>query len=146
MSLFTVNVGLAVGLSVAIVFMIILIGVPICVVVAVYSSNRRRLVTRTRLVATTPATGTTVVTSAGNTSFSAAPTAYPAQPNPGFYPSQPPPAPYSTYPPQASYPGQPQEKHGEAPPSYDAAIMYPPQVAILTSNGYSRTSDKAHSQ
>ena len=132
--------GLAVGLSVAIVFMLILIGVPICVVVAVYSSNRRRLVTRTRFVATTPATGTTVVTSAGNTSFSTAPTAYPAQPNPGFYPSQPPPAPYS------AYPGQPQERHGEAPPSYDAATMYPPQVAILTSNGYSRTSDEGHSQ
>ncbi|CAI8034981.1 Vitellogenin receptor [Geodia barretti] len=61
-----VNVGLAVGLSVAICFILIIVGVPVCVVVTVYWSNRRRQrLVRTRIVGTTPIGGgaTTVVSS-----------------------------------------------------------------------------------
>ncbi|CAI8020988.1 Alpha-tectorin [Geodia barretti] len=109
-----VNVGLAVGLSVAICFILIIVGVPVCVVVTVYWSNRRRQrLVRTRIVGTTPIGGgaTTVVSSTGNTSFSATPTAYPAQQP--YYPAQPPPAPYPS---QPAYSTQPQKKYGEAPP------------------------------
>ncbi|CAI8034977.1 Sortilin-related receptor [Geodia barretti] len=62
----TFNVGLAVGLSVAICFILIIVGVPVCVVVTVYWSNRRRQrLVRTRIVGTTPIGGgaTTVVSS-----------------------------------------------------------------------------------
>jgi hypothetical protein len=120
-----VNVGLAVGLSVAICFLLIIVGVPVCVVVTVYWSNRRRQrLVRTRVVATTPIGGgaTTVVSSTGNTSFSATPTAYPAQQP--YYPTQPPPAPYPS---QPAYSTQPQMKYGGGPPSYEAANAYPPQ-------------------
>jgi hypothetical protein len=122
----TSNVGLAVGLSVAICFILIIVGVPVCVVVTVYWSNRRRQrLVRTRIVGTTPIGGgaTTVVSSTGNTSFSATPTAYPAQQP--YYPTQPPPAPYPS---QPTYSAQPQMKYGEAPPSYhETANAYPPQ-------------------
>ncbi|CAI8021007.1 Vitellogenin receptor [Geodia barretti] len=120
-----VNVGLAVGLSVAICFILIIVGVPVCVVVTVYWSNRRRQrLVRTRIVGTTPIGGgaTTVVSSTGNTSFSATPTAYPVQQP--YYPTQPPPAPYPS---QPAYSTQPQMKDGEAPPSYETASTYPPQ-------------------
>ena len=122
-SLFSVNVaGLVVGLTFGVIFLLCIVGVPICIgVVICYTTNKsshRPL--RTHVVATTPATGATVVTS-NQTTSTANPNLY-AQPQ---YPQQPqPPVLYS----QPQYPQQPQQpvykdaqlSFQEAPPSYDA--------------------------
>ena len=58
----TVNIGLAVGLSVGIFVLLLFIGVPICIfgIVFCVSANRRRPTVRTQVVPTTSG-GTTVV-------------------------------------------------------------------------------------
>ena len=107
-SLFTVNVaGLAVGLTVGLIFLLFIVGVPICIgVIICYTTNKSsRRALRTHVVATTPATGTTVVTSNQTTSTA----------NPNLYA-------------QPQYPQQPQQpvykdaqlSFQEPPPSYDA--------------------------
>ena len=102
--LHTVNVGLAVGLSVGLTSLLLFIGIPICVIlVGVFMANRRsRPIARTHIVATTPTAGTTVVTAAQTTS-AAAPATQPLQ---QYYPAEfktgpqeaPPPYPGSSYP------------------------------------------------
>ena len=90
----TVNIGLAVGLSVGIFFLLLFIGVPICIfgIVFCVSANRRRPTVRTQVVSTTSG-GTTVV--AANQSAASAHV-------------NPPP------------PQQQQTAYKEAPPSYTA--------------------------
>ena len=101
------NVGLAVGLSVGLTFMSLIIGIPICFgVIVCYKVHRSRRPLQDNVVATTPATGATVVTPNQTT-----PTA-----NPNVYV-------------QSQHPQQPQEAVYEdvqfgsqvALPSYDAA-------------------------
>ena len=119
-SLFSVNVaGLVVGLTFGVIFLLCIVGVPICIgVVICYTTNKSsQRPLQTRVVATTPATGPTVVTSNQTTSMTN-PNLY-AQPQ---YPQQPqPPVLYT----QPQYPQQPAYKDAqlsfqEAPPSYDA--------------------------
>ena len=90
----TVNIGLAVGLSVGIFFLLLFIGLPICIfgIVFCVSANRRRPTVRTQVVSTTSG-GTTVV--AANQSAASA------------HVNPPPP--------------QQQTAYKEAPPSYTAA-------------------------
>ena len=76
-----VNVGLAVGLSVGLTFLLLFIGIPICVIVVgvcVAANRRSRPIARTHIVATTPTAGTTVVTTA-QTASAAAPATQPVQ-------------------------------------------------------------------
>lgn len=57
------NVGLAVGLSFGLTFMSLIIGIPICFgVIVCYKVHRSRRPLQDNVVATTPATGDTVVT------------------------------------------------------------------------------------
>ena len=73
-----VNVGLAVGLF----FLILVIGVPLCIVMGVYCLSRKsNRPVQTHVVATAPSAGaTTVVTSSQAGTSSAAPVQYPLQP------------------------------------------------------------------
>ena len=100
--------GLVVGLTVGLLILLFFIGIPICIgVVVCYSTKRRRRSrhpTRTHVVATTPATGATVVTSNQTTSMT----------NPNIYT-------------QSQYPQGPMYKEAQLssqepppPPSYDA--------------------------
>ena len=59
------STGLAVGLTVGLLFLLLIIGIPICIVVIIccYKINRRSQRPPQTRVATTPATGPTVVTS-----------------------------------------------------------------------------------
>ena len=114
--------GLVVGLTFGVIFLLCIIGVPICIgVVICYTTNKsshRPL--RTHVVATTPATGATVVTSNQTTSMT----------NPNIYtqsqyPQQPQPPVLYTQPQYPQYPQQPvyndaQLSFQEAPSSYDA--------------------------
>ena len=143
----TANVGLAVGLSVGLFFALCCCGVPICIVVTIYCRAKKRVRnTRTRVVATTPSTGPSVVTSTRDTSFTNTPTTYPyprqpypTQFTPNPYSAQFTPAPYSTQFTPTPYPTQPQPvykdaqfSYGEAPPSYDAALSFPPYTPPVT--------------
>ena len=70
------------GLSVGVVFLILVIGVPLCIVMGVCCLSRKsnRLV-QTRIVATAPMPGaTTVVTSSQAGTSTTAPVQYPLQP------------------------------------------------------------------
>ena len=115
------NVGLAVGLSVGF-FIFFFVGVPsfICILVYrfIHKQNGRRTV-QTRIITTTPSTGTTaVVTSNLDTSFTTpAPVAAP-------HPTQQPVYKDANFSNQA------------APPSYDAATAFP-QVDIQCSSLFS---------
>ena len=96
-----VNVGLAVGLSVGLFFLLCVCAIPLCIIIVVCLINRRsrrRPVLQTRVVATMPYAGATVVNQTQGTSFNAP---YPAQPSQApYYPTQ---AGYSN---RAPYPAQ----------------------------------------
>ena len=92
--------GLAVGLTVGLLILLFFIGIPICIGVIIRYRSRRPL--RTHVVATTPATGATVVTPNQTTSMT----------NPNLYA-------------QSQHPQQPVYKDAqlsfqEPPPSYYA--------------------------
>ena len=104
-SLFSLNsAGLVVGLTFGLIFFLLLfIGSPICVwvILCCYKMNRSQRPLQTRVVATTPATGATVVNPNQTTSTA----------NPSFFT-------------QPQYPQQPVYKDAqlssqEPPPSYD---------------------------
>ena len=110
------------GLTVSLLLLLLFIGIPICIVVIIYYSTIRRSQRplRTCVVATTPATGATVVTS--NQTTSAANPSFFAQPQ---YPQQPQPPVLYTQPQYPQYPQQPVYKDAqlssqEPPPCYDA--------------------------
>ena len=118
----TVNVGLVVGLTLGLFF-----ALP-CIGVAIYFRAKKRVrnTSRTCVVATNPSTGPSVVTSTQD---------YPRQ----TYPTQFTPAPYSAQLTAAPYPTQPQPdyqdaqfSYEEAPPSYNAALSFPPYTAPVT--------------
>ena len=121
-SLFSVNAaGLAVGLTFGLIFLLCIVGVPICIgVIICYKSSRHPL--RTRVITTTPTTGATAVTS--NQTTSTANTSFHAQPQ---YPQRPQPPVLNTQPQYPQHPQQPVYKDAqlssqEPPPSYDAVI------------------------
>ena len=134
----TANVGLVVGLTLGLFFGVCFLALPICIGVAIYCNAKKRVRNiRTRVVATTPSTGPSVVTSTRDTSFTNTPTTYPYPRQP--YPTQFTPAPYSTQFTPDPYPTQPQPvykdaqfSYGEAPPSYDAALSFPPYTGPVT--------------
>ena len=141
----TVNVGLAVGLTVGLFFglgCVCCCGVPSCIGVIVYCDGKKRARnTRTSVVATTPSTGPSVVTSTRDTSFTNTATTYPYPRQP--HPTQFTPAPYSAQFTPAPYPTQPQPvykdaqfSYGEAPPSYNAALSFPLYTAPVTVSHY----------
>ena len=125
----TVNVGLAVGLTVGLFFGVFFLALPICIGMAIYCNAKKRVRnTRTHVVTTTPSTGPSVVTSTRDTSFTNTPTTYPYPRQP--YPTQFTPDPYPTQP-QPVYKDA-QFSYGEAPPSYNAALSFPPFTAPVT--------------
>ena len=146
----TVNVGLAVGLTVGLFFglgCLCCCAVPSCIGVIVYCDGKKRARnTRTSVIATTPSTGPSVVTSTRDTSFTNTPTTYPypRQPYPTQFTSDPystqfTPDPYSTQFTPTPYSTQPQPvykdaqfSYGEAPPSYNAALSFPSYTAPVT--------------
>ena len=138
----TVNVGLAVGLTLGLFFGVFFLALPICIGVAIYCRAKKRVRnTRTRIVTTTPSTGPSVVTSTRDTSFTNTPNVYPYPRQP--YPTQFTPAPYSAQLTAAPYPTQPQPdyqdaqfSYEEAPPSYNAALSFPPYTAPVTVSHY----------
>ena len=79
--IYTVNVGLAVGLSVGLFFFLVCcVGVPICIALCVvHAANRRHPTVRTDVVATTPRGRTTVVT-ANQATATSAPIVLPSAP------------------------------------------------------------------
>jgi hypothetical protein len=110
----TVNVGLIVGASVSIVFLLIFIGIPLCVVVGVCcAASKTNRPARSRVVATTRRTGagasTLVTSNQAGTSFTA-PVQYPQQP---VYKD----AQFSCY---------------NAPPSYSEATAFPLAAEVIT--------------
>ena len=127
-------VGLAVGVFVGLTFLLCCCGGSICG--CLFLCSRKRHPPQTHVVATTPATGPTVV----STTESNTPTAYPMQlplspyspqPSPTVYPTQPP-SPVAAYPPQPQMMYQnAQFSPGLAPPSYDSATSYPSAVRIF---------------
>ena len=121
----TVNLGLAVGLSMG---LILCMALPICIGVAIYcKAKRRKRNVRTLVIATAPSSGPTLVTSTRETSFTTTPTAYCTQPSPTQFT----PPPYSTQP-QPVYKDA-QLSSGEAPPSYEDALAYPLASVCYTS-------------
>ena len=133
----TANVGLVVGLTLGLLFGVFFLALPICIGVAIYCNAKRRARnTRTPVVTTTPSTGPSVVTSTRDTSFTNTPTTYPYPRQP--HPTQFTPDPYSTQFTPTPYPTQPQPvykdaqfSYGEAPPSYNAALSFPPYTAPI---------------
>ena len=131
----TVNMGLAVGLTLGMFFGL---AVPIFIGVTVYCRAKKSVRNiRTRVVTTTPSAGPSVVTSTRDTSFTNTPNAYPYPRQ--TYPAQFTPAPYSAQFNPPPYPTQPepiykdpQLSYGEAPPSYDAALSFPSYTAPVT--------------
>ena len=131
------NVGLAVGLTLGLCFGLCFLALRICILVVVHCNfKRRKRNSGTGVVTTTPTSGPHVVAPAQETSFTTTPTAYPTQPHPTQphptppYPTQPTPAPHLTQP-QPVYKDA-QLSSGEAPPSYDAAIAYPPYIVSVS--------------
>ena len=131
--------GLAVGLTIGVLLLIPFIGIPVCIGIKIcYSSNgrsQRPLRIRTRVVATTPTTGATVVTSNQTTAMTN-PSLY-AQPQ---YPQQPQPPVLYTQPQYPQYPQHPvhedaQLSFHEPPPSYDDVIAAgsPTQPVVICS-------------
>ena len=124
---YTVNVGLAVGLPLGLFF-----GLCFLALVVVYcNAKMKKRNIRTGAATTSPSSGPDVVTSTQNTYFTTSPTAYPTQPHPmQLYPTQFTPARCTTQPQPISKFAQ--LSSGEAPPSYDAAIAYPPYTASVS--------------
>ena len=104
------------GLSVGVVFLILVIGVPLCIVMGVYCLSRKsNRPVQTRIVATAPMAGaTTAVTSSQAGTSTAAPVQYPLQP---VYKDA-----------QFSSPS--------APPSYTDATAYPQAAQVRASTQY----------
>ena len=110
---------------------------PICIGVAIYcKAKRRKRNVRTLVITTAPSSGSTLVTSTRETSFTTTPTAYSTQPSPTHFT----PPPYPTQFTPTPYPTQPQPVHkdaqlssGEAPPSYEDALSYPLAPVCYTS-------------
>ena len=123
------NVGTAVGASVGVFLLFCCCGIPLCIGILIYGSNRRRPTLQTRVVTTAPPTSgaTTVVATTQQETVTAAPMAYP------------------THPPPAPYPPQPQNMYKDAqfssgvpPPAYETAAGYPPQVVDIVATVYVR--------
>ena len=102
------------GLSVGLVFLILVIGVPICIVMGVYCLSRKsNRPVQTRIVATNPVAGaTTAVTSSQAGTSTAAPVQYSLQP---VYKDA-------------------QFSNQDAPPSYANAIAYPQAAQVTATN------------
>ena len=113
--MYTANLGLIVGLPVGLFLLLAFIITPFCIIVGVcYASRRRPQTVRTRVAPTTPPpAGTTVITSDQTNETS------------------------SATPPTARQHRKPVYKDSQLsyqlpPPSYDAAVAYPPQVRVVS--------------
>ena len=105
-----INGGLAVGLPFGLLALILLIGIPLCIFIAVYRlSRRKKRAVQTRVMATNPSAETTTVVSSNQSgTTTAAPVPYPQEPE------------YK----------ETQFSSQDAPPSYNDTIALPQPVQV----------------